>query len=131
MRADPWIAVAGLVLIASACVVIAVTRKDTAYLKDHDDPTHVVLPAEMNDWRDAPPGLPAGGKFAVISGDPSKPAPFMIRVELPPGYTIPPYRRVNDEHLVVLSEPSRWVPAPRSTRRPVEPAAIARHQPVS
>lgn len=26
-----------------------------------------------------------------------------MRAELPPGYTVPPYRRLNDENIVVLA----------------------------
>jgi hypothetical protein len=38
----------------------------------------------------------------VISGDPAKPGPFLMRVKLPPGYTLSPYRWRNQEHIVVL-----------------------------
>jgi hypothetical protein len=39
----------------------------------------------------------------VISGDPAKPEHFMMRVELPPGYTVLPYRRSTEENIVVLA----------------------------
>ena len=65
-------------------------------------PMHAVLPSDDGAWRDGPSGLP-GGRFAVISGDPANAGPFVIRVELPPGYTLPPYRRPRDENIVVLS----------------------------
>jgi quercetin dioxygenase-like cupin family protein len=41
--------------------------------------------------------------MAVISGDPSKPGPFTVRVQLPAGYRIPPHWHSTDEHLTVLS----------------------------
>jgi hypothetical protein len=65
-------------------------------------PLHAVLPLDEGAWRDGPSGLP-GGRFAVISGDPANVGPFIIRVELPPGYTLAPYRRPRDENIVVLS----------------------------
>ena len=47
--------------------------------------------------------MPAGVKFAAITGDPAQPGPFVLRAELPPGYSISPYRRTADESIVVLS----------------------------
>jgi quercetin dioxygenase-like cupin family protein len=41
--------------------------------------------------------------FAVVSGDPTRAGPFMIRVELPSGYRLPPYRRARDESIIVLA----------------------------
>jgi hypothetical protein len=65
-------------------------------------PMHAALPLDEGAWNEGPSGLP-GGRFAVISGDPANVGPFVIRVELPPGYTLPPYRRSRDENIVVLS----------------------------
>jgi hypothetical protein len=47
--------------------------------------------------------MPRGSRYAVISGDPSRSVPFMMRVEMPPGYLVPPYSRSADENLIVLS----------------------------
>jgi quercetin dioxygenase-like cupin family protein len=47
--------------------------------------------------------LPGGSTFAVISGDPAQRGAFMIRVELPRGYRLAPYRRPRDESIVVLA----------------------------
>jgi pimeloyl-ACP methyl ester carboxylesterase len=62
-----------------------------------------IYPLEESAWHDSPPGMPPGSRFAVISGDPLKEGPFVMRVRLPPGYMLPPYRRVNEEQLIVLS----------------------------
>jgi hypothetical protein len=62
-----------------------------------------IYPLEESAWQDAPPGMPPGSRFAVISGDPLKEGPFVMRVRLPPGYMLPPYRRVNEEQMIVLS----------------------------
>jgi hypothetical protein len=62
-----------------------------------------VFPTDDSSWRSGPPGLPGGSTFAVISGDPAQAGPFMIRVELPSGYRLAPYRRPRDENIVVLA----------------------------
>jgi hypothetical protein len=54
-------------------------------------------------WGDAPPNLPKGAQLAVMSGDPSKKAPFTIRLKMPSGYKIPPHWHTQDENLTVLS----------------------------
>jgi len=36
-------------------------------------------------WGPAPPFLPAGAKFALVSGDPGKAGPFEIQLDLPNG----------------------------------------------
>jgi ketosteroid isomerase-like protein/quercetin dioxygenase-like cupin family protein len=63
----------------------------------------VVVAANALKWSDAPPVLPAGAKMAVVSGDPGKPEPFAIRVQLPSGYIIAPHWHPTDEHVTVLS----------------------------
>jgi hypothetical protein len=61
-----------------------------------------VLPITESAWQRGPAGLPGGSTFAVISGDPARAGPFMIRVELPTGYSLASYRRPRDETIVVL-----------------------------
>ena len=58
-----------------------------------------VFPTENDAWHRGPPGFPGGSMFAVVSGDPVQTGPFMIRVELPSGYRLPPYRRPHDENI--------------------------------
>jgi hypothetical protein len=62
-----------------------------------------VLPVEDRAWHAGPEGMPAGIKFAAVTGDPAQPGPFVLRAELPPGYSIAPYRRSSDESIVVLT----------------------------
>jgi hypothetical protein len=64
---------------------------------------HAVLPLDDDAWRAGPEGMPAGVRFAAITGDPAQPGPFVLRAELPPGYSISPYRRSSDESIVVLA----------------------------
>jgi len=62
----------------------------------------VATPGDLK-WGDPPPMVPAGAKFAVVSGDPSQPVPFTIRLQLPAGYKIAPHSHPTDEHVTVLS----------------------------
>lgn len=64
---------------------------------------HVVTPVASIKWMDAPPFLPKGAKLAVLVGDPSQPAPFTIRLQMPDGYKIAPHTHPTDEHVTVMS----------------------------
>ena len=55
------------------------------------------------DWRPAPPGLPAGARAAVLEGDPGKPGPFTIRVDMPKGYEVRPHHHPTSERIRVLT----------------------------
>jgi ketosteroid isomerase-like protein len=63
----------------------------------------VVTPASAIKWMDVPPSLPKGAKLAVLVGDPSKPEPFTLRLQMPDGYKIAPHTHPTDEHVTVLS----------------------------
>ena len=63
----------------------------------------VVTPAAAVKWGDVPPFLPKGAKLAVLVGDPSKPEPFTVRLQMPDGYKIAPHTHPTDEHVTVLS----------------------------
>ena len=53
-------------------------------------------------WGPAPAVFAPGAKMAVLQGDPSKPALFTIRLDLPDGYTIAPHWHPTDEHVTVI-----------------------------
>lgn len=53
-------------------------------------------------WGPPPPGLPAGSRSAVVSGDPTKSGPFTVRVEMPPGYVVRPHHHPNSEELRLI-----------------------------
>jgi len=64
---------------------------------------HTVLtPADLK-WGDAPPGLPAGAKLAVLEGDPAKKGPFTIRFQTPDGYKVAPHHHPTAERITVIS----------------------------
>jgi hypothetical protein len=54
-------------------------------------------------WGPAPPDLPKGAEIAVLHGDPSKKAPFTLRLKMPAGFKIPPHWHSNDEYLTILA----------------------------
>jgi ketosteroid isomerase-like protein len=64
---------------------------------------HVAVDAPAIKYGDAPPSLPAGAKAAIIAGDPSKPVPYILRLQAPAGYKIGPHWHPTDENVTVLS----------------------------
>jgi quercetin dioxygenase-like cupin family protein len=48
-----------------------------------------------------PPLLPPGALIAVVSGDPTRPGKFTLRVSMPNGYRIPPHSHPSDEHVEI------------------------------
>ncbi|MGI9166833.1 MAG: cupin domain-containing protein [Pyrinomonadaceae bacterium] len=60
------------------------------------------LPTEI-EWHDGPAFLPAGAKFAVLEGDPTKEGPFVMRIWFPAGFRIQPHWHPKVERVTVLS----------------------------
>jgi quercetin dioxygenase-like cupin family protein len=73
----------------------------------HAAPAHAQKSAKLT-WGPAPPVLPAGARMAVVSGDPGKAAPFVVQLEMPPGYVVPPHNHPTDEHVTVKSGQFRY-----------------------
>jgi len=65
-------------------------------------PSHAQKAAKLT-WGPAPPFLPAGAKFALVSGDPGKSGPFEIQLSMPSGYRIPPHTHPTAETVTVKS----------------------------
>jgi quercetin dioxygenase-like cupin family protein len=80
-----------LTLTALCAISINATAQTT------DKPFPVVKPSDIA-WKDAGKGV----KFAVISGDPSKPGPYVIRVIFPPGIMSAPHYHREDRYITVL-----------------------------
>src|SRR5258708_36919460 len=68
----------------AACLLIVVIP----VLQAQAAPT---TPAQALTWGPAPAVFPAGAKMAVVSGDPSKKAPFTVQLSMPAGYKVPPH----------------------------------------
>ncbi|MDP9200078.1 MAG: cupin domain-containing protein [Pseudomonadota bacterium] len=65
--------------------------------------TATIHTADRITWRDGPPSLPPGAKFAVLEGDPAKDGFFTMRLRLPDGFKIPPHTHPKVEHITVVS----------------------------
>ena len=64
---------------------------------------HKIFTTSDMQWGDAPPGLPAGGKMAVLDGDPTKKGSFTVRLQAPDGYKIQPHTHPTAERVTVIS----------------------------
>ena len=65
------------------------------------------MPAPVNQsdikWGPAPPIVQPGAKLAVISGDMTKPGPFVFRLQLPPNYKIAAHHHSNTEYVTIIA----------------------------
>jgi quercetin dioxygenase-like cupin family protein len=64
---------------------------------------HVIQTAKEAQWGPAPPFIPAGAEIAVLSGDPTKPVAYSVRLKFPANYAIAPHSHPTDENVVVTS----------------------------
>jgi len=53
-------------------------------------------------WGPAPPVFEKGAQMAVLSGDPSKSGPFVIRLKMPAGYKVAAHHHPTDESVTVI-----------------------------
>jgi quercetin dioxygenase-like cupin family protein len=54
-------------------------------------------------WGPVPPSLPKGAMIAVLSGDPFKDGPYVVRLKLPENYRFPAHHHPTTENVTVLS----------------------------
>ena len=54
-------------------------------------------------WGAAPNVFPKGGQIAVVSGDPFKDGPYVVRFKIPKGYKIAAHNHPTTEYVTVLS----------------------------
>ena len=103
----------GAILLAALTILAAppAAGQETSHAPAHDKkaaggaaPAEMGLysPAEVK-WKDGPASLPAGARFAVLEGDPSKEGPFVMRLWLPDGFRIPPHWHPKVERVTVVS----------------------------
>jgi quercetin dioxygenase-like cupin family protein len=62
-----------------------------------------IYPPDKMEWREGPKSIPPGAKVAMLEGDMSKEGPFVARLNLPDGYTIPAHTHPKTERLTVIS----------------------------
>jgi quercetin dioxygenase-like cupin family protein len=89
-----------IVLTVAAAVVVFSGAFTEVQAQSHSQV--IQAPGEAR-WGPAPPLLPAGAQIAVLAGDPTKPAPYAIRLKFPANYAIPAHSHPTDEHVVVVS----------------------------
>ena len=69
-----------------------------------DTGSMTLLPSEAAvKWQPGPPSLPRGSQISVLTGDPGKPGPFVLRVKFPPNTLVAPHRHATAENLTVLT----------------------------
>ena len=66
------------------------------------DQYSIIEPGSIK-WVAAPPALPKGAQVAVLTGNPGKEGPFVMRLKFPSGYKIPAHTHPADENVTVLS----------------------------
>jgi len=54
-------------------------------------------------WGPAPAVFPKGAQVSVLSGDPSKDAPYVLRLKMPAGYRIAAHNHPTTENVTVIS----------------------------
>lgn len=100
------IGIVALVLLVAVSLSLAQGDKDKAkkaqVASGKAQQSHTMIAPNEVKWGPAPPSLPAGAQLAVLSGDPSKPGPFTIRLKAPDGYKIMPHWHPTDENVTVL-----------------------------
>jgi quercetin dioxygenase-like cupin family protein len=98
-------------LIVSSLVLLAVScshsdKKHSSHDKSSpgDAKAHeqAMYRPEQIVWKDGPPSLPPGAKFAVLEGDPAKKGYFAMRLKFPDGYRISPHWHPNVERVTVI-----------------------------
>jgi len=84
--------------IALALAVVAASTG--LYAQTHN---HVTVKLSEAQWGPAPPFIPAGAQLAVLSGDPTKPVPYSVRLKFPANYAIQAHSHPTDENVVIVS----------------------------
>ena len=88
--------------IASVITAVAILAGGTSRVVAQGHAHVIQTPAETQ-WGPAPPMLPTGAQIAVLSGDPTKPVPYAVRLKFPDHYAIPAHSHPTDENVVVTS----------------------------
>ncbi|MBI3408212.1 MAG: cupin domain-containing protein [Planctomycetes bacterium] len=93
----------GLVSILAFALLTGAQAGGDKKTSGHDgDMGHVMVRPDDIKWGPAPPALPSGAKVAVLSGDPTKSTAYVLRVQLPDGFKVPPHWHPTDENVTVI-----------------------------
>ena len=88
--------------IASVITAMAILGGGAPAVRAQGHPHVVQTPAEAA-WGPAPPFIPPGAQIAVLSGDPTKPVAYAVRLKFPANYAIAAHSHPTDENVVVVS----------------------------
>lgn len=86
--------------VASSLAVVCLSA--ATYAAEHGSADARLHIAEKIEWKDGPPSLPPGAKFAVLEGDPAKEGMFVMRLMVPDGYRIPAHTHPKQERVTIL-----------------------------
>ena len=93
-----------LVALAFAAGTVTAQEATTPATPEAATPaTHTFVKPMDIKYGDAPAVFAKGMRFAVISGDPGKEGPYVVRAKLPAGYKIMPHWHPTDENVTVSS----------------------------
>jgi quercetin dioxygenase-like cupin family protein len=84
-------------IVAIGAIVVATMAQDAKA------PAHILTSPSDIKWGNPPPVFEPEASFAVISGDPSQPGIYVVRLKMPAGYKIAPHWHPTDEHVTVIS----------------------------
>lgn len=90
------------------CLLAAEPQEKSTTAAPHHHPaaqatsTHVMVRASETKWGAGPAALPSGAQSAVLSGDPGKAGPFVLRLKVPAGYRVPRHWHPSDEYVTVI-----------------------------
>jgi quercetin dioxygenase-like cupin family protein len=101
-----------VVLVRVGCLV-------EAHAQDAPPGVRVLTPANFK-WAESPraPGV----QVAILSGDPNKPGPYVMRAKYPPNLVNPPHHHPLDEEITVLS--GTWYLGHGETMDPAKAVAL-------
>lgn len=92
-----------IILIGIALMFVIPLNAALAQDAEVATPEPMLLAPSDIQWGDPPPVLEKGASFAVVSGDPSAPGIFVIRLQVPAGYKVAPHWHPTDENVTILS----------------------------
>jgi quercetin dioxygenase-like cupin family protein len=96
MTKTAWTIAAGLAALLAA--------SNPGRAQEHGSHGVVTLPdAAAATYQKGPPNLPKGTQISMVSGDPSKPGPFVLRIRFPANTVIAPHTHSEAETLTILS----------------------------
>lgn len=88
----PRIVAAAIIGVVASSVAMA-AELQMMLLKDND----------AAQWSKAPADLPHNMQITILTGDPAKPGPFVLRLKIPANTVIAPHTHSADENVTVLS----------------------------